>query len=126
MKKSQKETIDTPVSGSVSYDKKEPTSLDLEGNNQNLLEALVEKLLASQWIEEELIQLADKPITMLIPSNSSKRVFLFSPALGCYRDVAAPVEAMVIEESNGKETLCLINNIPYMVPDKYLKEVGFN
>ena len=33
---------------------------------------------------------------------------------------------IVVEKSNGRETLCLINNIPYMVPDKHLKEVGFN
>ena len=126
MKKSLKGTINTPVTGSANLENTETINLDLEDNSQNLIETLVEKLLASQWIEEELIQLADKPITMLIPNNGSKRVFLFSPALSCYRDVAAPVEAIVVEKSNGRETLCLINNIPYMVPDKHLKEVGFN
>ena len=80
----------------------------------------------SQLLTQELEELASKPITMLLPQGDKKRFFLFSPVLNMYRDVGAPVEVTVMEESNGKETLCVINNVPYLVPDKYLKNVGYN
>ena len=76
--------------------------------------------------EDELRDLGSKPITMLLPIGEKKTFFLFSPVLQAYRSVSAPIEAKVVEESNGQETLCIINNIMFLVPDDYLVNVGYN
>ena len=86
----------------------------------------MEQLFDSQFLNNELEELALIPITMLLPQGDKERFFLFSPILNMYKYVVAPVEAIVVEESNGKETLCIIHNVPYLVPDKYLKNVGYN
>ena len=63
---------------------------------------------------------------MLLPYNGKDSFYLYSPTLQSFNYIKAPIEAVVIEESNGRETMCLIHNVPYMVPDKYLKDVGYN
>ena len=124
MKKFKKNNIRNSISGSKGVDIEEidPSSAETD----KLIETLMQTLMGSQMFEEELKALADKPITMLLPQGDKKRFFLFSPVLNMYRDVGAPVEVTVMEESNGKETLCLINNVPYLVPNEYLKNVGYN
>ena len=124
MKKYPTKDISMQVTGSSDIEEK-AVSDDLSVTN-DLVETLMEKLLESSLIEEELIKIADKPITMLLPIDEKKTFFLFSPALQSFRSVRAPVEAIIIEESNGRETLCIINNIPFMVPDAYLTNVGYN
>ena len=125
VKKSKKETIKTVVTGSKGVEIEEINPSETPEASQ-LVEALMEKLMESQFLREELEEIASKPITMLLPQGDKKRFFLFSPVLNMYRDVGAPIEVTVVEESNGKETLCIINNVPYLVPDHYLKEVGYN
>jgi hypothetical protein len=125
VKKFKKEGVKTFVSGSKTVEVKE-VDFETEPETTELVEALMEKLMETQFFKNELEELASKPITMLLPQGDKKRFFLFSPVLNIYRGVGAPVEANVIEESNGMETLCMINNVLYLVPDKYLKEVGYN
>ena len=124
MKKFKKNNIRNSISGSKGVDIEEIDASSAE--TDKLIETLMQTLMGSQMFEEELKALADKPITMLLPQGDKKRFFLFSPVLNMYRDVGAPVEVTVMEESNGKETLCLINNVPYLVPNEYLKNVGYN
>jgi len=124
VKKSQKDKLETLLTGSISTETED--FLPTEEETNALIEGLMEKLLGSKWFEEELIEISKKPITMLLPQGQKKRFMLYSPVLGMYRDVGAPIEAIVIEESNGRETLCTINNVPYLVPDEYLVNVGYN
>ena len=124
MKKSQKD-IQSHVTGSESSNVDELSGLgDAETNE--LLESLMQKLMATQFFEDELISLAEKPITMLLPQGDRKRFYLFCPTLNMYRDVVAPVEAVVIDKMGEDESICVINNITYVVPNKYLTEVGYN
>ena len=123
MKKSQKD-IQTPVTGSNSAEIDNES--DSKEGAESLLDVLMDRLMETQMFEDELVALSEKPITMLMPRGDKKRFFLFSPVLNIYRDVGSPTEAIIIEESNGKETLCIINNIPFLVPDEYLINVGYN
>ena len=123
MKKYQKETLNLPITGSdISDVENTMKDVDVEKEINNLME----KLLNTQLFEDELIELSKNPITMLLPIGDQKRFFLFSPVLNTYRSVSAPVEVIVMEKSNGKETLGLINNVVYLIPDHYLKDVGYN
>ncbi len=125
MKKSQKDDINTSVSGSVDIDLNETNAFE-ESATQSLLDTLMQKIMDTQMFEDELRDLGSKPITMLLPIGEKKTFFLFSPVLQTYRSVNAPIEAKVVEESNGRETLCIINNIMFLVPDDYLVNVGYN
>lgn len=124
MKKFQKD-IQSHVTGSESSNADEISDLD-DAETNALLESLMQKLMDAQFFEEELISLAEKPITMLLPQGDRKRFYLFCPTLNMYRDVVAPVEAVVIDKTGEDETLCIINNVTYVVPNKYLTEVGYN
>ena len=130
MKKSKKDNIKNVVTGSksVEYDEHSITAThEIETHESHaLVESLMEQLFDSQFLNNELEELALIPITMLLPQGDKERFFLFSPILNMYKYVVTPVEAIVVEESNGKETLCIIHNVPYLVPDKYLKNVGYN
>jgi len=125
VKKYQKDNIETQVSGSNSTIATDENNLT-EESSQSLLDMLVEKLMATQVFEDELTEISKKPITMLMPQNNRKRFFLYSPVLNLFKDVGAPVEAIILEEYGETETLCMINNIVYVVPTKYLKDVGYN
>ena len=125
MKKYQKETIDLIVTGSNTVDVEE-TMENKDINVEEEVARLMEKLLSNQVFEEELAALSKDPITMLMPVGEQKRFFLFSPVLNIYRGVSAPAEVTIMEESNGKETLGIIHNVVYLIPDRYLKEVGYN
>ena len=125
MKKFQKDDINTSVSGSVDIDLNETNAFE-ESATQSLLDTLMQKIMDTQMFEDELRDLGSKPITMLLPIGEKKTFFLFSPVLQAYRSVSAPIEAKVVEESNGQETLCIINNIMFLVPDDYLVNVGYN
>jgi hypothetical protein len=125
VKKSQKDDINTSVSGSVDIDLNETNAFE-ESATQSLLDTLMQKIMDTQMFEDELRDLGSKPITMLLPIGEKKTFFLFSPVLQTYRSVNAPIEAKVVEESNGRETLCIINNIMFLVPDDYLVNVGYN
>jgi len=47
--------------------------------------------------------------------------------LSTYRFVKAPVEVIPIDSiSDEAETLCLINNIVYSIPNKNIVDVGWN
>ena len=113
VKKFKKDNIKSPVTGSKAVEIEELNPSNDE-TTQKLVEVLMDKLMDTKLFEDEL------------PQGDKKRFFLFSPALNMYRDVGSPVEATVIEESNGRQTLCIINNVPYLVPDEYLKNVGYN
>ena len=78
------------------------------------------------FFQDTFERLAAEPITMLIPIKEKDSFYLFSPQTQSFNLIKAPTEVVVMEESNGRETLCLIHNVPYMVPDAYLKNVGYN
>ncbi len=125
MKKSKKDIIEMPLSGSDS------TAVSLEEEltgeeRENMIENIMDQLLGSSFFQETFEKLASQPITMLLPYEGRNVFYLYSPTLQCFKSIKAPTEAIVIEDSNGRETMCLIHNVPYMVPDKYLKNVGYN
>ena len=109
MKKLKKENIDMP---------------DPEERTKSVSE-IMEDILGSGIFQETFESLC-QPITMLLPHEGKESFYLYSPTQQSFRLIKAPTEAIVIEESNGRETMCLIHNIPFMVPDEYLKNVGYN
>ena len=122
MGKLKKDTIETPLSGSASAEGEELT----EEERENMVEEIMSKIMDVPFFQETFEKLAEQPITMLLPFEGRDSFYLYNPTLQSFRMIKAPVEAFVIEESNGRETLCLIHNKTYMVPDKYLKNVGYN
>jgi len=93
---------------------------------EKMIEEIMDKLMNASVFQETFEKLAAQPITMLLPFEGKDSFYLFSPVTQSFRLIKAPTEATVIEESNGRETLCLIHNVAYLVPDKYLKNVGYN
>ena len=124
MKKSKKDIIETPLSGSEGVEIKEIEPFD-EAERESVVADLMEQILSSEFFKDTFEKLS-QPITMLLPYEGKDTFFLYSPTLQSFKLIKAPTEAIVVEESNGKETMCIIHNVPYMVPDKYLKNVGYN
>lgn len=124
MKKFKKHNIKNILSGSEGVEIDEIDPLD-EEERERLVADLMDQILSSDLFQETFEQLS-KPITMLLPYNGKNSFYLYSPTLQSFNYIKAPTEAVIIEESNGSETMCLIHNVPYMVPDKYLKDVGYN
>ena len=124
MKKSKKDIIKTPLSGSEGVDIEEIDPFE-EAEREIVVADLMEQILSSELFKDTFEKLS-QPITMLLPYEGRDNFYLYSPTLQSFKLVKAPTEAIVIEESNGKETMCIIHNVPYMVPDKYLKNVGYN
>ncbi len=124
MKKFKKHNIKNILSGSegVEIDEIDPHD---EEERERIVADLMDQILSSDLFQETFEQLS-KPITMLLPYNGKNSFYLYSPTLQSFNYIKAPTEAVIIEESNGSETMCLIHNVPYMVPDKYLKDVGYN
>ena len=122
VKKSKKKIIKTTLSGSESISDEQLTDED----RRNIIEDAMFKIMDAPFFQETFEKLAAQPITMLLPYNGNNTFYLFNPTLQSFKLIKAPTEAVVIEESNGRETLCLIHNKTYMVPDKYLKNVGYN
>jgi hypothetical protein len=125
VKKSKKNIIETPISGSESNELFPDEELTDE-ERESMVEEIMEKLMNASFFQETFEKLAAQPITMLLPYEDRDSFYLFSPTTQSFRFIKAPTEAIVIEASNGRETLCLIHDVPYMVPDKYLKNVGYN
>jgi len=124
VKKFKKHNIKNILSGSegVEIDEIDPHD---EEERERIVADLMDQILSSDLFQETFEQLS-KPITMLLPYNGKNSFYLYSPTLQSFNYIKAPTEAVIIEESNGSETMCLIHNVPYMVPDKYLKDVGYN
>ena len=120
MKKSKKDIIEKPED-----DTAENEELD-KAERESMIDAIMEHILSESVFKETFEKMAAQPITMLLPHKGRNSFYLYSPITQSFRFVKAPTEATVIEASNGKETMCLIHNVPYMVPDKYLKNVGYN
>ena len=122
MKKSKKDIVETSLSGSDITSGEELT----EEERESMVEEIMTKLMDAPLFQETFEKLAAQPITMLLPYEGNDTFYLFNPTLQSFKLIKAPTEAVVIEESNGRETLCIIHNKTYMVPDKYLKNVGYN
>ncbi len=122
VKKSKKDIVKTPLSGSDSAPDEELT----EEERENMVDEIMSKIMDISFFQETFEKLAAQPITMLLPYEGNDTFYLFNPTLQSFKLIKAPTEAVVVGESNGRETLCLIHNVPYMVPDKYLKNVGYN
>ena len=122
MKKLKKDIVETSLSGSDITSGEELT----EEERESMVEEIMTKLMDAPLFQETFEKLAAQPITMLLPYKGNDTFYLFNPTLQNFKLIKAPTEAVVIEESNGRETLCLIHNKTYMVPDKYLKNVGYN
>lgn len=125
VKKYKKDDIQTAVTGSRAVEIDEINPFE-EKEREQMIETLMNKIMDIDFFKETFEQLASQPITMLTPYEGNNAFYLFSPTLQTHHMVRAPTEAVPIEESNGKETLCLIHNVPYLVPDEYLKTVGYN
>ena len=124
MKKFKKYNIKNILSGSEGVELNEAKPFD-EAERERAISELMDQILSSDLFQETFEKLS-KTITMLLPYNGKDSFYLYSPTLQSFNYIKAPIEAVVIEESNGRETMCLIHNVPYMVPDKYLKDVGYN
>jgi hypothetical protein len=124
VKKSKKDNTkdETIESKSVEIDEIDPLE---ETEREKVVADLMDQILSSDLFQETFERLS-KPITMLLPHEGKNAFYFFSPTLQTFRLVRAPTEVTVIEESKGGETLCIIHNVPYLVPDKYLKNVGYN
>jgi hypothetical protein len=124
VKKSKKDNIKTILSGS------DPSKIDVdmldEKRTDNLIESLMDRIMSSEFFHDTFEKLANQEITMLVPYEGRDTFYLFSPITQSFRMITAPTEAIVLEESRGDETLCLIHDVPYSVPNKYLKNVGYN
>jgi len=142
VKKSQTNIIDKVLTGSEEIsdiENNEKTSLNSvdsmfkdivdnkDINEEDAVSMLMEALLNTSMFEEELTKMAASPIMMLMPEGENKQFYLFSPSLSTYRFVKAPVEVIPIDGiSDEAETLCLINNIVYSIPNKNIVDVGWN
>lgn len=125
MKKSKKDIIETPTPESESnelYSEEELT----EEERETMIEEIMTKIMDAPIFQKTFEKLADQPITMLLPYKGEDTFYLYNPIVQSFSLIKAPIEAVVVEESNGRETLCLIHNKTYLVPDKYLKNVGYN
>ena len=95
-----------------------------------MLKFLLDQTSVSPTKSETFLEMVSLPCHFSLEESniaSEKNAFyFFSPTLQTFRLVRAPIEAIVIEESREGETLCMIHNVPYLVPDKYLKNVGYN
>jgi len=127
VKKSKKDNIEqkSDESKSVEIEEIDPFEELEKEEREKVIADLMDQILSSDIFHETFDKLS-KPITMLLPFEGKNQFYFFSPTLQIFRMVRAPTEAIVIEESKGGETLCLIHDVPYMVPDKYLKNVGYN
>jgi hypothetical protein len=125
VKKLKKDDIETPLSGSDSTELYADEELT-EEERSNMVDEIMSRIMDVPFFQETFEKLADKPITMLLPFEGRDSFYLYNPTLQSFKMIKAPVEAVVVEESNGRERLCLIHNKTYMVPDKYLKNVGYN
>ena len=125
MKKSKKDIIEPPVTGSESNELYSDEELT-EEEREDMVAEIMTKLMDAPIFQETFKRLASQPITMLLPYEGKDTFYLYNPTLQSFKLIKAPTEAVVMEESNGRETLCLIHNKTYMVPDKYLKNVGYN
>jgi len=114
--------IKTLLSGSKQLSNKESTSIEKNSLDEEAINNFMNQILDSAWVEEDL-KAMHAPSYHL--SNKNKSYWLMNTTIKAMFNVKGGIEIVPIEIGD-TNSICLIGQSTYSIPNKYIIHSGWN
>ena len=118
MKDDKLKALERLMSGSLDKLEKKSESIDV-----TVTEGMLETILGSQWVEEELKN-SVAPSYML--SKDEAHYWIVNITVKSLQKMPAGIEIIPIGEEGEDKMLCMIGTSAYIVPNEFISYVGWN
>ena len=108
------------MSGSLQKKKTEITEVD---NTNITQDALLEMLMNTEWMEDELKNSATPYYTL---SKEDSHYWLLNMSIKTLMKIPAGTEVIPVDSDSNDKTLCMIGHSLYLIPNNIISCIGWN